>query len=82
MQELSLRARDAQEHWSTRSGRPPTYAELALALDRGTTMTGHARGDRACTLFAVRADQGQTRAKTEGATKGRRGRSRSSSCVR
>jgi RNA polymerase sigma-B factor len=32
MQELSLKARSAQEHWSTGHGRPPTYAELALAL--------------------------------------------------
>jgi RNA polymerase sigma-B factor len=33
IQELSLRAREAQEHWTSRRGRPPTYAELALALN-------------------------------------------------
>ena len=33
IQELSLRAREAHEQWALKRGRPPTYAELALALN-------------------------------------------------
>lgn len=33
IQELSLRARQATEHWASKRGRPPTYAELAMFLN-------------------------------------------------